>query len=352
MVKKVVVIGGGIAGMESSTFLTAMGYDVTLIEKENILGGHLLKWERLFPTMRLGKEVVTFLHEGIDYEKVKVEYNSEIKKIEHINGNFSIYLTDNRKFEAHAIVVATGYDLFDASKKEEYGYGIYDNVITSAELEMMLSNGGEIKNPAGKIPKRIGFVHCVGSRDEKVGNIYCSKVCCVTAVKQSIEIKERIQDTEIFCFYMDLRMFGMHFEALYKEAQEKYNVNFIRGRLSEACENNDGRIIVKVEDTLVGRPLKMEVDLLVLMVGFVPSEGTKKIASLLNLEMSNYGFIKNIDEHTMTNVTSIPGVFIAGTCTSPKTITNTITDARAAAAKVASYLEGYDIEERISHKSI
>jgi heterodisulfide reductase subunit A2 len=122
--------------------------------------------------------------------------------------------------------------VFDATKKEEYGYGIYDNVITSADLEKLFLDSKLLVNPLGKTPKKIGLVHCVGSRDEKVGNVYCSKVCCVTAVKQAIEIKERLPESDVYCFYMDLRMYGMHFEALYKEAQEKYAVNFIRGRLS------------------------------------------------------------------------------------------------------------------------
>ena len=165
-------------------------------------------------------------------------------------------MNNSYELTADAILVTTGYDLFNASKKEEYGYGIYDNVITSAELEKLFSEGKSIVTSKGLPPKRVGFIHCVGSRDEKVGNKYCSKVCCVTAVKQAIELKERIPDVEAFCFYMDLRMYGMHFETLYRDSQEKYGVNFIRGRLSEACENIDGTILIKVEDTLAGRPLK------------------------------------------------------------------------------------------------
>jgi heterodisulfide reductase subunit A2 len=347
MTKKIVIIGGGIAGMESAAYLNAMGYDVSIIEKESKLGGHLLNWERLFPTKRLGSEVLSFLNKGIA-KNVHQFLNTEVAGIKRENKQFDISLSNNKKLEADSIIVATGYDLFNAAKKEEYGYGIYNNVITSAELEKMLLNGGSLKISTGVIPKRVGFIHCVGSRDEKVGNLYCSKVCCVTAVKQSTELKERYPDLEIFCFYMDMRMYGRGFEELYKESQEKYGVQFIRGRLSEACENKDGSILVKVEDTLAGRPLKMSVDLLVLMVGFVPSEGTRKIANLLNLNFDNDGFLKAIDEHTMTNVSNIPGVFLAGTCTGPRTITNTITDARAAAAKVAGFLEGYDIEERLA----
>jgi len=351
MAKKVIVIGGGIAGMEVSTHLTSMGYDVILMEKTDKLGGHLLNWEKLFPTMSLGKDVVNFLNKGIDLAKVKVIYNADTIDAKKINNGFIVKLSDSRQFEADSVVVSTGYDLFDARKKEEYGYGIYDNVITSAELEEKFSKGEKILTADGKIPKKIGFIHCVGSRDEKAGNVYCSKVCCVTAVKQSIEIKEMIPDSEVYCFYMDLRMFGMHFEALYKQSQEKYGVNFIRGRLSEACENMDSSILLKVEDTLAGRPLRMSVDLLVLMVGITPSEGTKKIGNMLGLNFGVNGFLKCQDQHTMTSVSNVPGVFFAGCCMAPRTINNVFADARATALLTSSYLEGYTIENRIPHMS-
>jgi heterodisulfide reductase subunit A len=338
MSRKIIVIGGGIAGMEASAYLASMGYDVTLLEKNKKLGGHVVNWEKLFPTNRLGKEVMDFLSERVN-QKVNIILNANIQNAEKIGEKFRITLVDGSYFNSDAVLISTGYDLFNAARKEEYGYGIYDNVITSADLEMLFSEGKAINTASGISPKRIGYVHCVGSRDEKVGNIYCSKVCCVTAVKQSVELKERMPDVEIHCFYMDMRMYGRHFEELYKEAQEKYSVDFIRGRLSEASENADGSIVVKVEDTLLGKPLKMTVDLLVLLVGFVPSEGTKNIAKMLNVEMADDGFIKTADEHTMTNVTNIPGVFMSGTCSGPKTITNTITDARAAASEIASYLK-------------
>ncbi len=352
MKKKVIVIGGGIAGMESSAHLAALGYEVTLLEKSDKLGGHLLNWEKLFPTMRMGKDVVTFLNEGIEKGKVHVVCNANITSAIQKNNQFSVFLENNTTYLADAILVTTGYDLFDARRKEEYGYGIYNNVITSAELEGIFLNGFQIVTAEGNAPKRIGIVHCVGSRDEKTGNTYCSKVCCVTAVKQSIEIKERLPDAEVYCFYMDMRMFGMHFEALYREAQEKWGVNFIRGRLSEACENIDGSVLVKVEDTLAGKPLKMSVDLLVLMVGIEPSAGTKQVGKMLNLQFGVNRFFKTADQHTLTNVSNVKGVFFAGTCTGPKTITNTITDARAAASTIANYLSGHEIDDRIMASDI
>ena len=144
MTKKIVIIGGGIAGMESAAYLNAMGYDVSIIEKESKLGGHLLNWERLFPTKRLGSEVLSFLNKGIA-KNVHQYLNTEVAGIKRENKQFDISLSNNKKLEADSIIVATGYDLFNATKKEEYGYGIYNNVITSAELEKMLLNGGSLK---------------------------------------------------------------------------------------------------------------------------------------------------------------------------------------------------------------
>jgi len=333
--------------MEAATNLASMGYDVTLLEKSQELGGHLLGWEKLFPTMRLGKDVVEFLDKGIALSKVNVIRNAEITNAGKSGEIFSITLANGNKFESDAVIMATGYDLFDARKKEEYGYGIYDNVVTSADLEAMFLSGKPILTSKGTTPKKIAIVHCVGSRDEKVGNVYCSKVCCVTAVKQSIELKESIPGVDVYCLYMDLRMFGMHFETLYKQAQEKHAVNFIRGRLSEASENMDHSVVVKVEDTLAGKPLRMTVDMLVLMVGMVPSVGTIKIGKMLGLNFGPNGFLKSMDQHTMTTITNVPGVFMAGTCAAPRPINNVFVDARAAAMTTASYLEGYDIEKRI-----
>lgn len=343
--KKVVVIGGGLAGMESSSYLSAMGYDVTLVEKQDQLGGHVLNWDRLFPTKRKGVEVLSFVKQGLS-NGVDVRTSTTVQSIAKNGELFTVSTTDNKPVVADAILLATGYDTFDARKKEEYGYGIYDNVITSADLEMTFSKKWKILTKDGRPPKRVAFIHCVGSRDEKLGNISCSKVCCVTAVKQAIEVKEQIPDAEIFNLYMDLRMFGMGFEELYKEAQEKYGVNFIRGRLSEAAENSDGSLVLKTEDTLTGRPMRITVDLLVLMVGILPSKSSIKLAKKLNVKLGANGFIATPDEHTLTNSTSVSGVFVAGTASAPRTVASTLTDARAAALKVASYLQKLSVEHR------
>jgi len=337
MSKHVVVIGGGVAGLEAAGRLSKAGFEVSLLEKENRTGGHLNDWFKLFPDRRNSTEVKEYL-DGITLnEGIKLLTDTTIEKFHRNKNHFSIITNKGKELIADAVVVATGFDLFKCARKEEYGYGIYDNVITSSELEEMFRNG-EISLINGSIPKTIGIVHCVGSRDEKVGNLYCSKLCCVTAVKQAIEIREHLPESNVFCFYMDMRMGGAYYEELYREAQEKWGVNFIRGKVSEAGEAIDNKLVIKVEDTLAGRPLKMKLDMLVLMAGMEMSEGGKKIALIGGLNTGENRFFTAADHHYGSNRSNISGVFYAGTCTAPMNITETISHARAAVSEVMDYL--------------
>jgi len=335
--KHIIVIGAGPAGLETSANLARMGFGVTLVEKEEITGGHLKKWHALFPALLSGSAVLENIREGLS-ESVKIQTKTKITGVEAVNDYFTVSGHNGWLEKADALVFTTGFQLFDSHRKEEYGYGIYDNVITSADLEEQFASGNEFVNRHGIIPERVGFVHCVGSRDEKVNNLHCSKVCCITAVKQAIEVKQLLPDAEVFCFYMDLRMFGRHYEELYKEAQEKYNIQFIRGRLSESTEDKEGNIVVKVEDTLLGKPLRIKVGLLVLMAGMEPASETKSLTNMLGLKIVSDGFIQPLDEVLRSNYTEIPGVFVAGTCSGPKSVSDTLADARSAALAVADYL--------------
>lgn len=209
MNNSVIVIGGGAAGIEAAGQLAQAGYMVTLIEKGQELGGHVLNWYHLFPDRRNSTEVIAYLSSIADNKNIRILKNAQPERIEHHRGNFRLLTSSGDEIDAVAIVIATGFDLFKSERKEEYGYGIYDNVITSTDLEKMFRSG-EVLMKNGKIPAKIGFVHCVGSRDEKSGNIYCSKLCCVTAVKQAIELREKLTASKVFCFYMDMRMGGAH----------------------------------------------------------------------------------------------------------------------------------------------
>jgi heterodisulfide reductase subunit A2 len=334
---KVVVIGSGVAGLEAAGQLAKAGYSVTVIEKEPEIGGHIKNWYHLFPDRRDSKEVLSYLENHINHRNTTILTKTSVEKVERKHGHFFIKTESGSEIQADSIVLATGFDLFKSERKEEYGYGIYENVITSAELEVMFRRG-KITRHDGHIPQKIGIVHCVGSRDEKVGNLYCSKLCCVTAVKQAMEIKQYIDTARVFCFYMDMRMGGAHYEELYRESQEKYNINYIRGKVSEVSENIQSKLVVKVEDTLAGRPLKMELDMLVLMAGMEMSEGGRKIAELAGLNTGENRFFASVDNHFGSNISNIKGIFYAGTCTAPMNITETISHARAAVSDVMDYL--------------
>lgn len=338
MSKHVVVIGGGVAGIEVAGQLSQAGIEVSLIEKDAKTGGHLNNWFQLFPDRRNSSEVKEYLHKIIKNKAIKLLTNTTIDKFKRGRNQFAITTNGGKELTADAVIVATGFDLFKSAKKEEYGYGIYDNVITSADLEKMFTDGNlKLKN--GTIPETIGIIHCVGSRDEKIGNFYCSKLCCVTAVKQAIEIRELLPDSKVFCFYMDMRMGGAFYEELYREAQEKWSVSFIRGKVSEASETIDNRLLIKVEDTLAGRPLRMKLDMLVLMAGMEMSEGGTKIAGLSGLSTGENRFFSAADNHVASNKSNIEGVFYAGTCTAPMNITETISHARSAVVEVIDYLK-------------
>lgn len=338
MNREVVVIGGGVAGIEAAGQLSREGFAVTLIEREDKTGGNIKNWFKLFPNRRDGSEVMKYLDNLVSTSDLKLFKGTSVSKFETVKHRFKLTTSAGNELDADAVVIATGFDIFDSTRKEEYGYDIYDNVITSVDLEEMFRKG-RIKKFDGEEPETVGMVHCVGSRDEKAGNLYCSKLCCVTAVKQAIEIREHLRDSRVFCFYMDMRMGGVYYEELYREAQEKWGVNFIRGKVSEVSESIDNNIVVKVEDTLAGRPMKIELDLLVLMAGMEMSEGGKKIAELAKLKTGENRFFEPSDPHFANNLSNMKGIFFAGTCTGPMNITETISHARAAVTEVAAYLK-------------
>jgi len=336
MDKSVAVIGGGVAGIETASTLSNLGYNVMLFEKENQLGGNVLAWDRLFPTRRSAQEVISKSMANLN-STCAIHLSTTVNSIKRSNGVFNIGINGGQTFDANAVVLTTGFELFPAEKKEEYGYGIFENVITSSDLEQLFKKHGKPVMANGQAPKRVAFIHCVGSRDEKVNRPYCSKVCCVTAVKQALEVKEALPTTEVFNFYMDLRMFGHGYEQLYKEAQ-MHGVTFVRGRLSETSESTGGGVVIKVEDTLAGKPMRLTVDMVVLMVGMDPRPETEAILSSLGLPQNEDGFVAVKDAHLAFTKTNTEGVFIAGACTGPNNITDSINGARAAAIQVHSYL--------------
>lgn len=329
----VVIIGGGIAGLEAASQLLKLGHSPIIVEKNGHLGGHVASWHRLFPDMTPAKDIVDELISSS--KDANIFLNTEISFINRLKDSYNVMLSNGISIISRYILYTTGFRLFDARKKEEYGYGIYNQVITNADLENWF-NIGKDKRISDQEIKKIGFVHCVGSRDEKARNSQCSKVCCITAIKQAIEMKEKFPESEIYCFYMDLRLFGKKFEDFYIRAQRDYGIHFIRGRVSEVSENISGQVIVKAEDTLAGKPVKVTLDLLVLMSGMVCSPESTKVASMLSLPIDSDGFLQSRDNVFHITSSSRNGVYYAGACTGPKTVPETLAEARSAVLEIHS----------------
>ena len=334
MKRHVIVIGGGVAGMQCAAELATQDINVTLIEKDSDIGGKVRGWHKLFPTFTPADEVLSGLrHKMAITSNITIKTGCQATKITP----HKVTLSSGEEFSCNAVVIATGYTLFDARIKEEYGYGIYDNVITSADLEEMF-NKGDVRMKDGSTPRRIAILHCVGSRDEKVCQRHCSKVCCVTGVKQAIELKQLYPAADVFNFYMDIRMFGPGYEEMYREAQQRYNVHFVRGRISEVSPNIDNRLQIKAEDTLTGRPLKIGVDMLVLLIGMRSNDLNVSLQDDSGLRRQDSGFMQPKDSFLRNTESNVEGIFYAGAITAPKNVAEALNDGATAALSVTAWL--------------
>jgi len=232
-----------------------------------------------------------------------------------------------------AIIVATGFDPFDPHRKPELGYGVYENVITGLEFERLASASGPTAGEIvlnGKKPKDVVFVQCVGSRDKQVGNAYCSRVCCMYTAKQAHLVHEKLPDANVTVLYMDIRAFGKGFEEFYDRVRAE-GAFYRRSNPSEVVRRGE-KLIVRAEDTLLGKPIELPADLVVLAVGLEPRADSKDLARLL--ELRHDGFF--VEAHCKIDPvgTDRAGVYIAGCCQGPKDIPDTVAHAKAAASAV------------------
>ncbi len=242
------------------------------------------------------------------------------------------------ELEVGTIVVATGADVFDPSSLPNYGYGKLPNVITSLEFERLINAGGPsaghlIRPSDMQIPKRVAFVQCVGSRSEKSGKLYCSNVCCMNTIKDSLLIKEHWPDTEIYVFYVDIRAYGKGFEDLYKRAR-KAGVKFIRGLPAEIKEERKTHNLwLMGENTLQNELYRINVDLAILSVGLEARKDSEMIQRLLTLSRNQDGFFLEAHPKLRPVDAATGGIFFAGCAESPKDIKDSVTQASAAAAR-------------------
>jgi len=234
--------------------------------------------------------------------------------------------------------------LFDARMKEEYGFGLYDNVITGLALERLLSasgpTGGHVVRPSdGKIPKKVAFIQCVGSRDEKSGNLYCSRVCCMYATKEAQLVKEHVPGVDVTIYYIDIRAFGKAFEEFYQRAKSEFDIKYIKGRVAEVLENPaNNNLFIRAENIESDEIIEDEVDMVVLSTGLVPA-ATNDFEKILPLKIGDDNFFVTANPKIDPVTTTIDGVFIAGVAEGPKDIPDSVAQASAAAMKASILLK-------------
>jgi heterodisulfide reductase subunit A len=249
------------------------------------------------------------------------------------------------KIHVGAIILATGFQTFDARRVPEYGYGVYPNVYTSLELERLVNSsgptGGEILMRDGRKPERVGIVHCIGSRDENT-NRYCSRVCCMYSVKLAHLVKERT-DAEVYNFYIDMRTPGKGFEEFYNRVAAE-GVHFIRGKVASVMPptNGNGRVTLEVEDTLAGMVRQIPVDMLVLSVGLEARPDAPELRRIFGVTCSQEGFFMERHPKLAPVNTFNDGIYVAGCCQGPKDIPDTVAQAGAAAGEALALIDaGY-----------
>jgi len=444
MTKGVVVIGGGIAGIQASLDLADSGVQVYLIERGPSLGGRMAQLDKTFPTNDCAMCIISpKLVAATRHPNIKLFTMSEVVDVKGEAGNFEVtvlkkprfvseadcigcglcaekcpskvpnefdmetgyrkavyipfpqaaplkysidpnnclyfkmlakgkegvcmlcskvceakainYQMEEEKitFEVGSIVAATGYDLIDPGIRKEYGYDSSDNVITAIEFERYLSASGPtsgklIRPSDGGEPKRIAFIQCYGSRDDHHGCSYCSRVCCMYAIKEAMLVKEHEPDVEdISIFFMDVRAYGKGFEEYYERAKNKYGVNFYRGRPGTLIEDPKTKdIIIRSENTITGQIEKHTADLVILSSAIIPSEGAKELACILGIETDDFGFFKE-DIETLPYQSTREGVYICGCAQGPKDIPDTVAQASGAAAAAGRWVREDHVPEVI-----
>jgi len=423
LTKRVLIIGGGIAGIQSALDTASAGYETILLEREPSIGGRMAQLDKTFPTLDCSACILTPKMVDIAQNKnIKLLTYSELEEVSGFIGNFNVKIRKKARYvneekctgcgvcytkcpkklasefdlgigirkaiyvpfpqavpnipvidkenciyfikgkckvcekfcpanaidfeqedvlieeKVGAIIVATGFDTFDPTVFQEYGYGRYKDVITSLQFERLINasgpTGGEVKRPSdGKHPKRVAFIQCVGSRDDTVGRPYCSKVCCMYTAKHTILLKEHEPDSKSYVFYIDIRAPGKGYEEFVRRAQEEYGATYIRGKVAKIYERG-GKLVLKAEDTLIGKQVEIEVDLVVLAVGIEPKKDAKDLARKLNISYDTYGFYNEAHPKLRPVETLTDGIYLAGVCQGVKDIPDAVAQGSAAAAKV------------------
>jgi len=431
----VLVVGGGIAGIQAALEIANSGNKVYLVEREPSIGGHMAQFDKTFPTLDCASCIFTPLLSAVgQHPNIELMTYSEIAEVSGYVGNFKVkirkkprYVDEDKctgcgtcvakcpakvdsefdeglakrkaiytpfpqavpnipvidtkncvyflkgkcraceKFceqkaidfeqkeemveaEVGAVIVATGYQTFDPSVMTQFGYGRYDNVLTALQFERLCNasgpTGGNILLKNGSQPKSVAIVHCVGSRDEHYHE-YCSRVCCMYALKYAHLIKEKT-DAEVYQFYIDMRCFGKGYEEFYKRLSDE-GTHFVRGKVGQisdkaVTDEEQGKLIVSAEDTLLGMMIRVPVDMVILATALEARAEAEVVARMFNISRSADGFF--LERHPKLDpvATTTSGVFVVGCAQGPKDIPDTVAQASAAAARALAMVTKGSVE--------
>jgi heterodisulfide reductase subunit A len=359
LVKRALIIGGGVAGMQAALDIADAGYPVVLVEKTGRLGGRMSELSGLYLNFDAAPDL---LQQKIDavtrHANIQVLTNAEVTEVGGYVGNFVVRVEQQVQgataqetsgsgladdfmvytLDVGALVVATGYDLYDKSRLGEYGGARYADVIDGLQLEEMLRpdgpTGGQIRRPSdGQVPKEVVWVQCAGSRDPALHMPYCSKVCCMYVAKQAMQYKQQVPDGQATVFYIDIRTQGKGYEEFAQQAMEEFDVLYVRGKASKVFQQN-GRVTVWGVDTLTGLVLEVEADLVVLATATVPRADAQELGQRLRIGIDEHGFFSEAHPKLRPVESLTAGVFLAGAAQFPKDIPETVAQASGAASKV------------------
>lgn len=329
--KTILVLGGGIAGVTAALDLADYGCKVVLVEKEDKIGGNaghlacmaLDKCQKCNGCLAEPRLAKVLAHPGVE-----ILTGTRVEGLEKNGRGYKIGLSGAGSAEAQAVILATGYEPYQAAGKPRYGYGRFENVATVLELDVELRQTGRISNRAtGETPKKMAFVQCVGSRDV-LRNNYCSRICCGFALRMGRMLKHRF-GTEVTVFYMDIQNFGHVYEPTLAAAREE--LRLVRAMPSDVFPGENGEVIIQYYDETQGVSAEEPFEMLALSIGLAPGKDNKSLAELAGLKLNDYGFL---------DPASCPeGLFLAGTVTKPLDVAEVITQAEKAAQETICYLE-------------
>jgi len=330
MSKPILIVGGGPAGLAAAHSLATFGQACILVEKEDRLGGApiLEGYAKLVPSGEWARDAIGGMVErAAGHELVDVRTSATVTTFTGEAGNFTATLSNGDSVEVSAAILCTGFTHFDSANKPEWGFGTYPDVVTTSQVEQMISSGNSVRCLSdGRKHNRVAILLCVGSRDRQIGREWCSKICCTVSANLAMEIREELPDCHVYIYYMDIRTFGLYETKYYWRSQEEFKVKYIKARIAEVTS-----LIVKGEDTLVKRPITIPFDLVVHAIGMDPNIDNKDISEVFGVDLEPNGFVDKANSYSASGLTNKTGIFVAGAANGPETIDDSISQAKAAA---------------------